>query len=457
MPRPKVKNAVLLSLWSRSVTGSSRAHIHLAGIEELTLVEQTAGTADSDAETTSQADTAVPPGPFSVLGIRDYRFLVLSNMATFAGFQIRNMGQAWIVLEKTGSETLMGLVNAMPGIAIISISLIGGALADRTERWQLMWRTKVAISSMALLTAVLLTMNILEWWHLIPISLMTGAMFALHNPTSQAFAVDVVGRERLVAASSLNTGISTTATIVGPSIGGALLLLGFDMAFYALAALYVFSAIMIFRVRTRRVPVPSGRNMVSDIRDGIGYAYRTPVIRALLIVSLSAFFFGVYQPAIPVKVRSVLGLGEVGYGTMLALLGVGTLIGAITLFTISKRIRKGYLLIFGLLWSSLAVALFAIAPNVFVSGVSMVLLGVAFSAWMISVPVLLQVTASEEMRGRVMSLYFMTLLTLQLGWLTGGAAIEAWGIQTTLFLGIAGGLVMSGTAIIMTPALRKAR
>ncbi len=61
------------------------------------------------------------------------------------------------------------------------------------------------------------------------------------------------------------------------------------------------------------------------------------------------------------------------------------------------------------------------------------------------------------MRGRVMSLYFMTVLTLQLGWLMGGAAIEAWGIQTTLFLGIAGGVVMSGTAIIMTPALRKAR
>ncbi len=403
------------------------------------------------------ADSGATVGPFSVLGIRDYRFLILSNLAVFAGYQIRNMAQAWIVLDRTGSETLMGLVNAMPGIAIISISLVGGALADRTERWQLMWRTKMAIASMALLTAVLLTMNVLEWWHLIPISLMTGAMFAMHNPTSQAFAVDVVGRDRLVAASSLNAGISTTATIVGPGVGGALLLLGFDMAFYALTALYVFSAVMIFRVRTRHVPVPTGRNMLADIREGIGYAYRTPVIRALLIVSLSAFFIGVYQPAIPVKVRSVLGLGEVGYGAMLALNGVGSLVGAIVLFSISKHIRKGYLLIFGILLFDASVVLLAVAPNVFITGVSMVTLGMAFSAWMISVPVLLQVTASEEMRGRVMSLYFMTVLTYQLGWLVGGAGIEAWGIQTTLFLGIAGGLLLSGTAIIMTPALRKAR
>ena len=240
---------------------------------------------ESDPEFLDQAGDAASHGPFSVLGIRDYRFLILSNLATFAGFQIRNMAQAWIVLEKTGSETLMGLVNAMPGIAIISISLVGGALADRTERWQLMWRTKVIIASMALLTAVLLTMDVLEWWHLIPISLMTGAMFAMHNPTSQAFAVDVVGRERLVSATSLNAGISTAATIIGPGVGGALLLLGFDMAFYVLTGLYVFSAIMILQVRTRRIPVPSGSNMVSDIREGIGYSFRDPIIPALLTVS----------------------------------------------------------------------------------------------------------------------------------------------------------------------------
>ena len=112
-------------------------------------------------------------GAFSILSVFDYRLLVLSNLATFAGYQIRNMAQAWIVLERTDSALLMGIVNAMPGIAIISISLIGGALADRTERWQLLWRTKLVITSMALLTGILLTTNLFQWWHLIPISLMT--------------------------------------------------------------------------------------------------------------------------------------------------------------------------------------------------------------------------------------------------------------------------------------------
>ena len=367
------------------------------------------------------------------------------------------MAQAWIVLDKTDSATLMGLVNAMPGIAIISISLVGGAMADRTERWQLLWRTKTVIASMALLTAVLLTTGVFQWWHLIPISLMTGSMFALHNPTSQAFAVDVVGRDRLISASSLNTGISMTATIAGPSVGGALLLLGFDMAFYVLAGLYGFSAIMIYRVRTRHVPVPSGRNMFSDIREGIGYAYRTPIIRALLIVGSGALFMGMYQPAIPVKVQDVLGLGELGYGVMLGLNGVGALVGSFGLFALSTRVRKGYLLIFAMLTFNGSIALFALAPNVFISGLAMVTLGLAFSGWMISVPVLLQTAASEEMRGRVLSLYFMVVLTHQLGWLIGGTGIELWGIQTTMFIGVVGGLTIAGGAIIMTPELRRAR
>jgi len=367
------------------------------------------------------------------------------------------MGQAWIVLEETGSETLMGLVNMMPGVAIILISLVGGALADRTERWQLLWRTKVVIASMALLTAILLSADLLEWWHLIPISLVTGSMFALHNPTSQAFAVDVVGKERLTSASSLNTGISMSANIVGPSLGGLLLILGFDTTFYALTAFYGVSAIFIYMVRTRRVPVPSGRNMFQEIGEGVSYAMHSPVIRGLLLVALSALFLGMNQPAIPVKVRDELGMGEFGYGVMISLNGVGALIGSAVLFTLGSKARKGLLLMSGMTIFNVSLIIFAIASTPFMTGFSMVLLGTAFSAWMISVPVLLQTNTEENMRGRIMSLYFMTVLTHQVGWLLGGALIEATNVQMTLFVAVAGGTTISGLAFILTPALRKAR
>jgi len=426
------------------------------------LTNKPATTVNPD-KTDQESGKTPPPaapqntGSFSVLSLRDYRFLVLANLLTFAGYQIRSMGQAWIVLEETGSETLMGLVNMMPGVAIILISLVGGALADRTERWQLLWRTKVVIASMALLTAVLLSAGLLEWWHLIPISLVTGSMFALHNPTSQAFAVDVVGKERLTSASSLNTGISMSANIVGPSLGGLLLILGFDTTFYVLTAFYGISAIFIYLVRTRRVPVPSGRNMFQEIGEGVSYAMHSPVIRGLLLVALSALFLGMNQPAIPVKVRDELGMGEFGYGVMISLNGVGALIGSAVLFTLGSKARKGLLLMSGMTIFNVSLIIFAIATTPFMTGFSMVLLGTAFSAWMISVPVLLQTNTEENMRGRIMSLYFMTVLTHQIGWFLGGALIEATNVQLTLFIAVAGGTTISGLAFILTPALRKAR
>ena len=427
---------------------------------EQNLVNKNIDSANSDIDnhaTSAMTSKLNQHGAFSILSVFDYRLLVLSNLATFAGYQIRNMAQAWIVLERTDSALLMGIVNAMPGIAIISISLIGGALADRTERWQLLWRTKLVITSMALLTGILLTTNLFQWWHLIPISLMTGSMFALHNPTSQAFAVDVVGKERLVAASSLNTGISMTATIAGPSLGGLLLLIGQDIAFFVLAALYALSAVVIMMVRTRHLPISTGSNILDDIRQGIAYSYNTPIIRGLLIIGASALFMGTYQPAIPVKTQDELGLNEFGYGIILGLNGIGALIGSIVLFMISNKVRKGYLLIFALVMFNSSVLVFAVAPNIFISALAMVSLGLAFSGWMISVPVMLQTTASEQMRGRVMSLYFMVVLTHQLGWIIGGAGIELIGIQPTLFIGVAAGLLIAGTVIIKTPELRLAR
>ncbi len=150
-------------------------------------------------------------------------------------------------------------------------------------------------------------------------------------------------------------------------------------------------------------------------------------------------------------------MGEFGYGVMISLNGVGALIGSAVLFTLGSKARKGLLLMSGMTIFNVSLIIFAIASTPFMTGFSMVLLGTAFSAWMISVPVLLQTNTEENMRGRIMSLYFMTVLTHQVGWLLGGALIEATNVQMTLFVAVAGGTTISGLAFILTPALRKAR
>ena len=395
----------------------------------------------------------------SLFSIRDYKFLVLSNFFIFAGYQIRVMAIAWIVLDITESEKMMGLINALPGIAVITMSLFGGALADRVERWKLLWQTKIVITIMALITGILLTFEILDSatiWYLIPISLVIGIMFALHNPASQAYVLDVVGKNKLVSATSFSAASSTFATIIAPSMGGLLLWLGYDLSFYVLTFFYFCGALMILSMKTRHKSsdVLGKKSIFLDMKLGLEYAFKNPIIRALLILSITAIFSGIYQPVIPVKIKQDLGLGEFEYGFVLAMNGIGTLIGSIILFIINERIKKIFLIIISFLAFDFGILFFGFAPNFVMCSLSMIIMGIGISGWMITIPVLLQTKSSDNMRGRVISLYFMCVLTYQLGWLFGGYFLEYLGINETLIIAVSGSLSLATLTILFSKSLR---
>ena len=395
----------------------------------------------------------------SLFSIRDYKFLVLSNFFIFAGYQIRVMAIAWIVLDITESEKMMGLINALPGIAVITMSLFGGALADRVERWKLLWQTKIVITIMALITGILLTFEILDSatiWYLIPISLVIGIMFALHNPASQAYVLDVVGKNKLVSATSFSAASSTFATIIAPSMGGLLLWLGYDLSFYVLTLFYFCGALMILSMKTRHKSsdVLGKKSIFLDMKLGLEYAFKNPIIRALLILSITAIFSGIYQPVIPVKIKQDLGLGEFEYGFVLAMNGIGTLIGSIILFIINERIKKIFLIIISFLAFDFGILFFGFSPNFVMCSLSMIIMGIGISGWMITIPVLLQTKSSDNMRGRVISLYFMCVLTYQLGWLFGGYFLEYLGINETLIIAVSGSLSLVTLTILFSKSLR---
>ena len=395
----------------------------------------------------------------SLFSIRDYKFLVLSNFFIFAGYQIRVMAIAWIVLDITESEKMMGLINALPGIAVITMSLFGGALADRVERWKLLWQTKIVITIMALITGILLTFEILDSatiWYLIPISLVIGIMFALHNPASQAYVLDVVGKNKLVSATSFSAASSTFATIIAPSMGGLLLWVGYDLSFYVLTFFYFCGALMILSMKTRHKSsdVLGKKSIFLDMKLGLEYAFKNPIIRALLILSITAIFSGIYQPVIPVKIKQDLGLGEFEYGFVLAMNGIGTLIGSIILFIINERIKKIFLIIISFLAFDFGILFFGFSPNFVMCSLSMIIMGIGISGWMITIPVLLQTKSSDNMRGRVISLYFMCVLTYQLGWLFGGYFLEFLGINETLIIAVSGSLSLATLTILFSKSLR---
>jgi MFS family permease len=393
----------------------------------------------------------------SVLALRDFRFLLLGNAMMFAGFQVRNMGQAWLVLDLTNDSALwVGIVNAMPGIAIIFFSLLAGAAADRSERWKIQVITKFIISAMAFVTAVLVTVDAIEPWHLIPIGLAMGIAFAFHNPASQTFAMDVVGRERLMAAVSLNTTVSQSANIIGPFIGGVLLAAGLETAFYLLGVLYGVGFLATLLMRTRSKPSTRPRRKVTqEISEGLRYAMKDNVIKWLLFIAAGGIFTGIFQAVTPLFAKNILDVGGIGYGTMSAVQGAGSLAGSFALVLLGDVKRKGLLIFGGMLTLNVGMVIFALSDIYALSLAMLFFIGMGMGVWFITVPTLIQTRTEDQMRGRVMSIFFMVALIFQLGWLLGGALDTLVGTRVTTLIAAGGAMTMVVTAFAVSRDLRK--
>ncbi len=391
-----------------------------------------------------------------VLRIRDFQFLLIGNAMMFSGFMVRNMAQAWLVLELTDSSLWVGIVNAMPGIAIMAISLIGGAAADRQERWKIQVVTKFVIATMAFLTAFLVTAGVISAWQLIPIGLVTGTMFAFHNPASQAFAMDVVGRDRFMSAVSLNTTLSQTATVAGPMLGGYLLATGLDAAFYLLGGLYGTGFVATVAIRSRSKPAEKPeRSVMQDITEGVRYSARNPVIKWLLFMSIGGLFTGIFQVVTPLYARNILDVGSVGYGTMVTVQGLGTLTGSFVLVLTGEVKNKTALLLGTMVLMNGSMAVFAFSEHYGISLAMLFFIGAAFGVWFITVPTLIQTRTDERMRGRVMSIFFMIALIFQLGWILGGVLDETIGTRSTALVAAGGSMAIVAIAFISSRDLRR--
>jgi MFS family permease len=411
--------------------------------------------AASDRRTASEGERSSLRDRLAVLSIVDFRFVVIANVMMFSGFQIRNMSQAWLTLELTDSTLWVGIINAMPGFSIIGLSLLGGAMADRSERWKIQLCTRFVIGVMAFLTAFLVTSGTIEVWHLIPIGLVTGSMFAFQNPAGQTYVMDVVGKDRLLPAMSLNSIVSNLASIVGPAIGGALLAIGIDVAFFALAGIYSAGFVITIFMKTRSTPNPSdGKSLTGQIVEGVKYSVAHPLIRALLFFAFGGIFAGMYMALYPQFARDVLEVGEVGFGVILAMQGLGALIGSTALIVVGDVKYKGTVLIFAVIVMHLATSVLGFTESFPITLAVMLISGTTFGVWFVLVPTMLQTVAKAEMRGRVMSVFFMIMLIFQPGGIVGGIFEKIWGIHEAFLVAAAGGVAVGVLVYAFSPTLR---
>ena len=386
---------------------------------------------------------------FRALSHPNYRRFWISAFISNVGTWMQAVAQGWLVLLLTNSPFWLGLDGFMATVPSFFLTLAGGVFADLVDRRRLLVYTQVVSGVAALTLAILVHTNTVNVWMVLALSFVTGCCMALGAPSFQAITFDLVGREDLANAVALNSSQFQLSRVVGPLLAG----LGFKFfglagCFYAnslsfLAVIIGFWKIRIEESRERVYAhsIKDRKAFWQDLLAGFAYVRRRPRVSSLLSISGVISLFGTpYLTFIPVFARDIFHLGETGLALMMGAAGAGAFLGALTLAYLGDFKRKGWSVLGGAIAFGLWVMAFAQSRNLILSLISLLAVGFAVVISIAVSNTLLQKLVTDEMRGRVMSMFILSFLgTMPIGNLLGGILSQRFGAPATL---MAGGLVI---------------
>ena len=389
----------------------------------------------------------VASATFGSLAIRNYRLFFAGQVISVSGSWMQRVAQAWLVLHLTGSGLALGTVTALQFLPLLLVGAWGGLLADRLEKRRLLLAMQASMGLLALALGLLTLSGSVRLWMVYLLALALGAVTTVDNPARQAFVVELVGREHVTNAVSLNSAVFTSARVVGPAVAGVVINAvgtGWCFVVNALSFLAVLAALALMDGSQlhREPPVARGGGQV---REGLRYVWSTAELRVpLLLMAVVGTLALNFSVVLPLLASQTFG-GDAGtYGLLFSMLGIGSLGGA--LFTAgrpepSRRLLLGALLAFGVLLLAAAAA-----PDVWTEVAVLVAVGASSIAFQATANSTLQVNSSPELRGRVMALYSVVFL----GTTPIGAPLVGWVSES---FGPRMGLALGGLAVLAALAV----
>ena len=326
---------------------------------------------------------------FAALAIPNYRRYIAGQSVSVIGTGMQMAAQSWLVLTLTGSATTLGLIVALQTLPVLLLGPYGGVIADRVDKRRLMVILQIAMGVQALILGVLTVTGAVRLWEIGALAALLGLNNAFENPARQSFMLEMVGAESLRNAVSLNSVLVNVARVIGPAVAGVLIAtVGEGVCFLVNAASFVAVVISLTTLDPSAIfpSTPSGREP-GQLREGLRYVRRTPELGVpLMMMALAGCLAYEFQVTLPVMARQGLHAGATAYGFMTAAMGVGAVVGGLF---VAARGKTG------------------LAPNLPVELFALALAGGASISFMSTGNSTLQLTAAPNMRGRVMSLWFV--------------------------------------------------
>ncbi|HEY6359612.1 MAG TPA: MFS transporter [Vicinamibacterales bacterium] len=378
-----------------------------------------------------QTPTAPPSTPLrrlaAALIYRDFRVLWLGAFASSIGTWMQKVAQNWLVLTLAGASSAfyLGLDAFLGEAPILLFTLIGGVVADRRDRRQLLIMSQCIQMSAAFTLAALVYWDVVQIWHVLTLSVVTGMAQAFGGPAYQSLIPSLVDTQHLPNAIALNSIQFNLARVIGPLLAGAALAAFGMVACFGLNGLSFLAVIAaILSLHVRHMPVPTTTRMHQEMKSGFDYVRRQPGLVGLIILACATTFLGTpVLTFLPVFAQDVFRGGVSQYTQLMAFAGAGAVTGALVVAWLGRFRHMGLTVLVLQVALGTLVGLFALTRVPWVNEVFLFASGACMVMVFAMLSSLVQLIAPNEMRGRVMSIYMvafrggMPLGSLVAGWI----------------------------------------
>jgi MFS family permease len=379
------------------------------------------------------------PAMFAALAVPNFRRYVSGQALSLIGTWVETVAQALLVLQLTHSGIILGLTTAARYAPVLLLSPYAGLLVDRHSKRRVLLATQAGLGLVSATLGVLVLTGDVRLWQVVVLAVLFGIFSAVDNPARQAFVQEMVGRDLVRDAVTLNTTTVNVARVIGPAIAAVLVgTVGIGWCFVVNAVSFGFVIVSLLSLNTRRLypvpPVPRGRG---QLRAGLRYAAGVPaIIRPLLMMALVGTFTFEFEVSLPLLAETTFHGTSSTYSWLIGAVGAGAVAGGLYA---ARSARTGVArLIKAAVGYAIAVGLVAVAPTLATAIAACVLVGVASVIFLTTGNATIQLASKPEYRGRVTALWSMALVgSTPIGSPVIGALSEVTSPRYALGLGAA--------------------
>jgi MFS family permease len=388
----------------------------------------------------------------------NYRLWFAGQSVSLIGTWMQMVAQQWVVYEMTGSKFLLGAVTFAGSLPTFFLMLPAGVLADRLPRRTILLYTQTASMVLAFLLAGLLAAGRLEVWHVFVLATLLGVVNSFDAPARQSFTIEIIDDRRdLLNAIALNSTMFNLARVIGPAIAGFILAIwgaAWCFGINGASFLAVLAGLLAMTVPAFIPTAPE--DPIRQFRVGLGYTRNHPVILPLiLITSITAVFSMSYSTLMPAFAVEVLHQGETALGFLTAAVGVGAVLGSLFMAAISRSQGRLGPLLLGSILLPVSLLAFACSTSYAMSLGLLLFAGFGLVVHNTSVNSMIQIHVTDELRGRVMSIYLLAFFgSMPFGALQAGIVAQLLGPMTGLAISAGLGLLLVLGVILASPGLR---